>query len=239
MSNFKIGVVVVLVILLALYVWDRKSIDADVEEAGDEAYDFVFGTDGSGKSASRSCPSIAEQAAAHRAWQNDQLACRTGVPNYTAGYGAQRSAHPHDCPVRTRNGHYMHPSKIAGAEQQAWAPYTPDTPGGYDPTHGSYPGTDLTQQLGCHQVGDWGEQLTSLAIDPRTRENHRQWANEVAPFSQGAFTVDNHDEAVVMSQPRVGITAFRALTPAQGPATLHLTEIDPTHHAEHFKKFQF
>lgn len=227
-SKEGIIIVLVLVLIVGAGAWWRKGIEADVESD--------LGWSGSGASPA-SCPSLSDQAAAHRAWQNDHLACRAGVRNDSAGYGAQRAPHPHE--VRTRNGPILSAAKVASAEQQAWAPHTPDATDHFEPSKGAYPGTDLTQQLGHHSSGDWSEQLSTLAVDARTRENHKQWANEVGPYSQGAMTVDNLDEAVVMSQPRQGITAFRALAPAQGPGTRQLTEIDPTHHTDHLKKFYF
>jgi hypothetical protein len=223
-----IAIVLVLVLMVAAAAWWRKSLEAD--------FDYSTAR-GSSSAPPAGWPSISDQSAALRAQQNDQLARRAGVRNDTAGYGSQRVPHQHD--VRTRNGPTLSPEKVASAEQQAWAPYTPDATTHYDPTVGSYPGTDLTQQLGQHQSGDWSDQLSNIAVDARTQANHLQWANEVGPFSQGAMTVDNLDEAMVMSMPRQGITAFRALAPAQGPGTLHVTEIDPTHHTDHFSKMYF
>ena len=223
-QSMAIGILVVFVLALTVLYYMRGSVEAEFSEltsSGDAP----------------SCPSIAAMADSQRAWQNDHLACRAGVRNDTAGYGSQRTPHPHS--VQTRNGPYLSAQKVAGAEQQAWAPYTPDAVVHFDPSKGSYAGADASQHVGQSQTGDWNEELSNLASDPRTRENHRQWANEVGPFSQGAMTVDNLDEAMVMSQHRQGITAFRALAPAQGPGTLQLTEIDPTHHADHFSKFYF
>lgn len=179
------------------------------------------------------CPTLAELEEQQRAWLNDQNNCRRGVRNDGAGYGSQRTLNPLDHDLRTRNGHYLPEGKLACAERQAWAPHNEGTNVEFDPHKGAYAGNDLTQQLGQYQQGDWCEQLSNLAIDPRTQENHRKWAHEVAPHSQGAMTVDNLDEAVVMSQARQGIRAFEFPTPAQSSRTHQITEVGAKENAEH------
>lgn len=245
MQTHTEALIVVLVIVIIGYTVMRQSRAGGEDELA-EAYDWVDNkiSPSPSRGAPGRCPSLSEQAAAHRAWANRRLACRAGVPNHSAGWGAQKAPHPHDrtCAlddVRDRNGHYLPAAKVARAEQEAWAPYDPHATSSYDVKKGMYPGQDLTQQLGNYQQGDWCEDVSHHVIDSRTRENHRQWANEVGPHSMGAMTVDNMDEAVAMSLPRQGITAFRALTPAQSVGTLHLTEIGPEDHAEQFKKMYF
>ena len=176
--------------------------------------------------------------AAERAAENARIASRVGVRNDGAGWGAQRQPDPADA-VQSRNGVWMSPGRLAAAEQQAWAPYTGTAAPHYDVKKGTYPGSDLTQQLGNYQEGDWTQQVTDLALDPRTRAQHAQWVNEVGPFSQGAFSVDNLDEAVAMSQHRVGIRAFQALTPPQSNCTLQVTERDADLNAAHFHPAYF
>jgi hypothetical protein len=179
------------------------------------------------------CPTLAELEEQQRAWLNDQNNCRRGVRNDGAGYGSQRTLHPLDHELRTRNGHYLPEGKLACAERQAWAPHNEGTNVEFDPHKGSYAGHDLTQQLGQYQQGDWCEQLSNMAIDPRTQENHRKWAHEVAPHSQGAMVVDNMDEAVVMSQARQGIRdSFAFHTPAQSSRTHQITEVGAKEHGE-------
>lgn len=230
-----IGAIVLLVVVLLWYGLSMTSAGAADEAAIAAEVEHVFLPGGPAKK----CLTMDELRAAERSWLDHSNACRTGVRNDSAGYGANKGKHPHDCPPRTRNGSYLPPAKIAAAEQQAWAPYTPDASCAFDPKKGSYAGSDLTQQLGQNQTCDWNEQLNTLAVDARTRENHRKWANEVGPHSQGAFTVDNLDEAVAMGTKRHGITAFRAHTPAQTSNTLFVTENDAELHAEHFSKMYF
>jgi hypothetical protein len=243
MQGYTEALIVVLVIVVIGYVVMYQPGAGDGGVVG-ETYSWVDGGSESAAGASPGrCPSLSEQAASHRAFLNERLACRTGVPNHAAGWGAQKPPHPHDrvaaADTRDRNGHYLPAAKVARAEQEAWAPYDPHATSTFDVAKGIYPGDDLTQQLGNYQEGDWGEDVSHHVIDARTRENHRQWANEVGPHSMGAMTVDNMDEAVAMSLPRQGITAFRALTPAQSVGTLHVTEIGPEDHAEQFKKMYF
>jgi len=178
-----------------------------------------------------------------RAWQNEYIQSTMGIRNDTAGYGAQRQPSPmqDETEARTRNGQFLSPKRLNEAEQQAWAPTeASEAAAPYDPAAGTYPGADVTQQLGKYQ-GDWNQQLSSLAIDPRTLAQQKQWADEVGPFSQGAMTVDNLDEAVAMSAgpPRVGIMAFRGNAPVQGPCTQQITELGPKDITENFGNFQF
>lgn len=228
MEPLEIAVAILLIIVIGgavAYMWKSSEVSEGLQAGG---------------AAAAAQPTMRDLAAAERAWQINHLDKRTGVRNDSAGYGSQRTPHPLAVGAESaRGGRYLAPAKVLAAEQQAWAPYNPESSGGYDVKAGKNPGTDLTQNLGNNQVGDWSDQLSTLAVDPRTQENHRKWANEVGPFSQGAMTVDNLDEAMVMSQSRQGITAFRALPVPQGSGLLHVTEIDPTHHADHFSKFHF
>lgn len=171
--------------------------------------------------------------------QNQRLDARTGHPNLKAGYGANQAPHPQDLAFRDRNGHYLPPSRIAEAEQNAWAPYSPYSTPTYDVKKGHSPGSDLTQQLGHYGESDWNQHISDYGVDARTLASHQQWAAEVGPHSRGAMTVDNMDEAVAMSMPRTGITAFRSLAVPQGPNALYITELDGEDQAEHFKKFYF
>lgn len=154
--------------------------------------------------------------------------------------GASQKSGLHGRDVQARSGSYITPEALAAAEQQAWAPSSSTAAPRYDVLKGRSPGSDLTQQLGNYQEGDWGQQLTDLALDSRTREQHRKWVDEVGPFSQGAFSVDNLDEAVAMAQPRQGITAFRALALPQGPYSMQLTELDSNQYNAQFnRQFRF
>jgi len=163
-------------------------------------------------------------------------------PSSLPGYGAQRQ-NPYTTTqsaegIRQRNG-IMSPEALTRAEQSAWAPSNPNAAAEYDVTQGHYPGHDFAQQSGNQQDGSWSETVRQIAVDPRTAEQHSKWVNEVAPFSQGAFSVDNSDEMVAMSLPRHGITAFRSNAPVQGPNSLFVTEAGPALVAEHYKKFNF
>lgn len=141
---------------------------------------------------------------------------------------------------RTRNGHYIDPARLGEAEQQAWTPSNPYAAPNYDPTRDVMPGDSLAQTLGKMQEGDWSQRLADFAVDAQTRANHRDWADNVGPFSQTAMAVDDLDEQVALgAQPRHGITAFRPLAVSQGPCTLQITEVGPADHVEHFRRFDF
>lgn len=141
---------------------------------------------------------------------------------------------------RSRNGHYIDPSRLSEAEQQAWAPSNPYAAPNYDPKRDVSPGDSLSQSLGRVQEGDWSQRLADFAVDAQTIANHRDWADNVGPFSQTAMAVDDLDEQVALgAQPRTGITAFRPLTVPQGPCTLQITEVGPADHAEHMRRFDF
>lgn len=144
-----------------------------------------------------------------------------------------REARYGDNSFRTRNGHYIHPDVLSSAEQQAWVPSNPYaapmTPSGNHDEHNAN-----------IQEGDWNQRLSDFAVDAETRANHREWADNVGPYSQTAMAVDDLDEQVALGAvPRQGITAFRALAVPQGPCTHQITEVGPQDHVEHLSRFDF
>lgn len=224
-------IVLIIVVIVALARQTGRGLAGGAKAVGEAAKDDAT----SWASGDKSFYGRIGQELANR---NASIGTRVGVRNDAAGWGSSRQALSMDPPA-TRNGSYMSPERLAEAEQSAWAPYSASATPHYDVMKGRYPGSDLTQQLGQYQEGDWAQQISDLALDPRTREQHRKWVDEVGPYSQTAFSVDNLDEAVAMAQPRVGITAFRALTPAQSSCTLQLTELDAEQHAQQFKPFSW
>lgn len=230
-----IAVIIALALVVIAFVAlkGERGVSKISREIEAEYHKLVDGPSDSGKDG------FAPGMAAEMAAENARIDARIGVRHDAAGSGMRQPPHPLDRPVQSRNGVYMSPERLAHAEQQAWAPYSADAVAHYDVRKGSYPGTDLVQQLGHYGESDWGQQLTDIALDKRTKEQHRQWVNEVGPFSQGAFSVDNLDEAVAMSSHRQGIRAFQALTPAQSSCTLQVTELDADAHAKHFKPAYF
>lgn len=233
-------IVLIIVVIVALAVRGRQTGLGFVGEAKvvggkleKRVSSLISGTGPQGQQDYQNFAALGQETAA----ENARILNRTGVPNYAAGFGSSRPPHPHD--VATRNGSYISPERVAEAERNAWAPYSATATPHYDVRKGTYAGNDLVQQMGHYQEGDWAQQLSDLALDPRTREQHNQWVDEVGPFSQTAFSVDNLDEAVAMAQPRQGITAFRSLAPAQSSSSLFVTELGPDDHAEHFKPFYF
>lgn len=236
------AIIIVLILVIVVYLAAKAAQKGSSKSAGGrESMDAGSAWDG------RRTTSLTQALADQRAWQNQHIASRVGVRNDSAGYSAWRQPNgsagraglqwrqnPIDrelAEVRSRNGNYLPPSVLSRAESQAWGVGPTD---GFDPQRGHSVGA-LTEA----GDGDWSNELSSLVLDPRTKQNHMQWVREVAPFSQGAMTVDNLDEAVVMSMPRQGITSFRFAGPAQGPCTQQITENDAALHAEHLKKLYF
>lgn len=255
-DTWRLALAGVIVVILVVFLYQSsgwRAAEADAQADWAAAAEWADGpaakkpakdSFAAGPAGAAGPPLYPQQANAElRAWQNDQIQSAMGIRNDTAGYGAQRQPGPMqaEAEARTRNGQFLSPKRLNEAEQQAWAP-TEASEGAapYDPAAGIYPGADVTQQLGKYQA-DWNQQLSSLAIDPRTLAQQKQWADEVGPFSQGAMTVDNLDEAVAMSAgpPRVGIMAFRGNAPAQGPCTQQITELGPTDVTQNFGNFQF
>lgn len=87
--------------------------------------------------------------------------------------------------------------RIASAEQEQWA-----TPGS------SY---------------DHMASITDLVVDPRTKEQHRQWTNNMSPFSGRPMMVDNMEEAFAQSHPFTGFSRPRSVV-QNNP--LQVTEAD-------------
>jgi hypothetical protein len=65
--------------------------------------------------------------------------------------------------------------------------------------------------------------ITDLVIDPRTQEQHRQWVNNMSPFSGRPMMADNVEEAFAQSHPFVG---FSRPHPVAQNNPLQVTEAD-------------
>lgn len=183
-----------------------------------------------------------------RGWQQMYLQQRGKIRNDSAGYGAQRQPHPydvavHDARLKTFNARdhgraaasVMTPQRLAAAELTAWGDDSEQPGSGYE---------RFTPQIGGpappKREENWNELVTNLAIDPRTREQHKQWVNEVGPYSQGSFSPDNLDEAVAVNAAHgQGIYAFRRNAVAQGPCTLQITEADAKLYDKEFAPVSF
>ena len=72
---------------------------------------------------------------------------------------------------------------------------------------------------------DYTGYLTDLVTDPRTRETHKQWVEEMKPWSGTAITVDNMDEAMEASTSFLGLRRPQA-APQYNP--YFVTELDPS-----------
>jgi hypothetical protein len=71
---------------------------------------------------------------------------------------------------------------------------------------------------------DYSGYLTDLVTDPRTRETHQQWVEEMKPWSGTAITIDDMDEAMEASTDFIGLRRPQA-APQYNP--YFVTEKDP------------
>lgn len=126
------------------------------------------------------------------------------------------------------------PDDLTQAQRNAWfeitsngenSQFNPECP---DTQHMS--GSSLNYQ----------DALVDLVADPRMRQQHSNWSNEVAPKSQTAMRVDDMDEASAMSSYNGhGLYTFRHAAPCQSDNKLFVTEEDPESFAKHTTKFTF
>ena len=100
----------------------------------------------------------------------------------------------------------LRPEQIAEAEREQWLAATEaDHTGSYDPELSQDMQSDTMQYHTAQPSIDYSGYITDLVADPRTRENHQRWAEEMKPWSGTAMTVDNMDEAMEASTDFIGL----------------------------------
>lgn len=126
------------------------------------------------------------------------------------------------------------PDRIAEAEREAW--YTSDATietFATDPATASHSADPAS---GGDPGGmDYARYTTDLVVDPRMRENHRKWIEELGPWAGGLRSIDTMDEAMEAT------TAFTGLQRPQGVAVhnpTQVTELGPEIFASNHK-FRF
>jgi hypothetical protein len=139
---------------------------------------------------------------------------------------------PHGLDRYHRSGASIKPEMIAAAERDAW--FTPDTPEeggaseGFDPGDTGMMATSATTADPSRSSDpkpsmDYGGYIADLIVDPRTRDNHAKWVEEMGPWSGGPMIVDNMDEAMEATTHFVGL---RRPQPVAQYNPLQLTERD-------------
>ena len=86
-------------------------------------------------------------------------------------------------------GATVKPEQIAAAERSAfYAPTVAAGAGTFNPERAHEGFTDTDDNV---PGIDYDSYITDLVVDPRTRDNHRKWVEEMKPWSGVAMKVDN------------------------------------------------
>jgi hypothetical protein len=147
---------------------------------------------------------------------------------------------PHGLDRYHQSGASVTPDMIAEAERDEWYAATPADNAGQmntdliqDPGSSSDP-----QREGFHCANnnlDYGAYVTDLIVDPRTKDNHRRWVEEMQPWSGTAMTVDDLEEAQEADLDFIGL---RRPQPVAQYNPMQLTEVT-TMNLIGNKKFNF
>jgi hypothetical protein len=94
-----------------------------------------------------------------------------------------------------RAGADLLPRDIERAERDMWFGATPEgaSPGSFNTELTSEPATETFAVHTPSPALNYQEVVTDLAVDPRTRESHMKWVQEMEPWSGTAKSVDNLD----------------------------------------------
>jgi len=115
------------------------------------------------------------------------------------------------------------PDRIADAEREAW--YAADANVEKFATDPSAANQSADPVIAGDVGGlDYTRYTTDLIVDPRMRENHRKWVEEMGPWSGALRNVDNLDEALEASTNFVGLQRPQAV-PVYNPT--QVTELGP------------
>jgi hypothetical protein len=142
--------------------------------------------------------------------------------------------HPYDSALVTGELHKHYPAwsqdiqDISKGETAAWIA-----------SHGSDSQENYHTGSSDTAVGtSWQESSTDIVVNPRMREQHNAWVNEIKGKSSVAMVADNMDEPSAMAAPRSGINAFRFPGVTQDKNMMQVTEQDPRSHAMHATNYQ-
>jgi hypothetical protein len=103
-------------------------------------------------------------------------------------------------------GAYMTPEQISEAEREQWySASDADNSGTFNTELTQDAQTDTMQYHSSEPAIDYNSQIVDLVVDPRTRENHNRWVEEMKPWSGTAMTVDDMDEAMEATVDFIGL----------------------------------
>jgi hypothetical protein len=110
------------------------------------------------------------------------------------------------------------PEDIMSAERAMWAAATEqDRIAPYNTEKMSEPMEDTMQHFETAPAIDYGSMITDLVVDPRTRDNHRQWVNEMKGWA-GTSTIkidDLQDEDYLpftgLRRPQAGVGQYNPM----------------------------
>ncbi len=141
---------------------------------------------------------------------------------------------PHGLDRYHRSGAHIKPEQIAEAEREQWFAAADRSTSGHFNTELT---TDMAKDtFQAHETTpsiDYGSYITDLVVDPRTRDNHQRWVEEMKPWSGTAMKVDDLDMENYVDF--VGLRRPQAVVQYN---PLQLTEID-TYDLAKNKKFNF
>lgn len=133
-----------------------------------------------------------------------------------------------------RAGANIKPEMIAEAEREQWyAGLDADSAGQFNTELMSDPAAETFQPHCPAPAIDYDGYIADLVVDPRTRDNHRRWIEEMKPWSGTAMMVDNLD-----MEPTIDFIGLRRPQAVVQYNPLQLTEID-THDLAVNPKFNF
>jgi hypothetical protein len=140
------------------------------------------------------------------------------------GYNQPRSldARARDQSGQSSFGGRSGPEAVAEAERELWnAALEADNAGSFNSEVAQDVSADTMQYHSAAPPGDYDSYITDLVVDPRTRDNHRKWVEEMKPWSGTAMTVDDLD-----LEPTVDFIGLRRPQAVAQYNPLQLTEID-------------
>ncbi len=113
---------------------------------------------------------------------------------------------PHGLDRYHRTGASIRPEELAQAEREAWYnAVSADRTGSFNTELAHDPQSDAMQYHTAQPALDYDSFITDLVVDPRTRENHRRWVEEMQPWSGTAMMVDDMEEAMEASTDFIGL----------------------------------
>lgn len=129
---------------------------------------------------------------------------------------------PHGLDRYHRSGAWLKPEDIAEAERAQWyAAADAATTGNFN-SELAHDAAKETFQAHEPQPGiDYASYITDLVVDPRTKDNHRRWVEEMKPWSGTAMKVDTLDMETYVDF--IGLRRPQAVVQYN---PLQLTEID-------------